>query len=86
MISILSDLNSKHGQKSFCGASTSPSQNKHRSLIYFKVMTQADQEDKVTETKPDGSESLRELGESNDFTSYENMYNKVTEHLVARVL
>lgn len=63
---------------------------KHRSLIYFKVcpdtedVCKPDQNHQTQDTSD--AQEILELASSQKFSSFEQMYNGVTEKLVARVL
>ena len=58
---------------------------KQRSLIYFKVHSDTD-EVKQSELENQEAVAIREMASCQKFESFEHMYNKVTEKLVARVL
>lgn len=58
---------------------------KQRSLIYFKVNSATD-EAKQSELEREEAVEIRDMASCQKFESFEHMYNKVTERLVARVL
>ena len=63
-------------------ANTASGQPKNRSLIYFKVLTDGDEGDTVVRQ----DNKIKELAQEKKHDSFDQMYNRVTQQLVSRVI